>query len=72
MTVIGGLIFTLVCVFGSFALTGGSVIAILEGLPFELLTIVGAAIGAFAMGNSLHVMKATMSGMKSILACSTG
>jgi chemotaxis protein MotA len=68
MTVIGGLLFTLVCVFGSFALTGGSVIAIVEGLPFELLTIVGAAIGSFAMGNSIHVMKATMSGLKSILS----
>ncbi len=67
MTVIGGLLFTLVCVFGSFALTGGSVIAILEGLPFELLTIGGAAIGSFAMANSMHVIKATMGGLKSVV-----
>ena len=68
MTVIGGLLFTLICVFGSFALTGGSVIAIVEGLPFELLTIGGAAIGSFAMANSMHVIKATMGGLKSVVA----
>jgi chemotaxis protein MotA len=64
---IGGLAFTLICVFGSFAMTGGSIIAIVEGLPFELLTILGAALGSFAMANSLHVMKATLGGMKSVL-----
>jgi chemotaxis protein MotA len=65
---VGGLAFTLICVFGSFALTGGSVVAILEGLPFELLTILGAAIGSFAMANSMHVMKATMGGLTSVLS----
>jgi chemotaxis protein MotA len=67
MLAIGGFIFTIICVFGSFALTGGSVVAIMEGLPFELLTIGGAAIGSFALGNSTHVMKATMGGLKSVL-----
>ena len=67
MIVIGGLIFTMLCVFGSFALTGGSVLALGEALPFELVTIGGAAIGAFAMANSLHVMKDTMTGLKSVL-----
>jgi chemotaxis protein MotA len=65
---VGGLAITLICVFGSFALTGGSVVAIVEGLPFELLTIVGAAVGSFVMANSMHVMKATMSGLKSVLS----
>lgn len=64
MTVIGGLVLTLLCVFGSFALTGGSVMAILEGLPFEMLTIGGAAIGSFAISNSMHVIKATLGGIK--------
>ena len=68
MIPVGGLAFTLICVFGSFALTGGSVVAILEGLPFELLTILGAAIGSFAMANSMHVMKATMGGLTSVLS----
>lgn len=67
MIVLGGLVFTLLCVFGSFALSGGSIRAVAEGLPFELLTIGGAAIGSFVMGNSIHVVKATLGGMKSIL-----
>jgi chemotaxis protein MotA len=65
---IGGLLFTLVCVFGGFALSGGSVIAVAKGLPFELLTICGAAAGSFIMANSIHVVRATLSGLKSVLA----
>jgi chemotaxis protein MotA len=64
---IGGLLFTLVCVFGGFALSGGSVSAVMNALPFELLTICGAAIGSFLMANSIHIVKATLSGMKSVL-----
>jgi chemotaxis protein MotA len=64
---IGGLVLTLLCVFGSFALSGGSVAAVMDGLPFELLTIGGAAIGAFAIANSMHVVKATLSGLKNIV-----
>jgi chemotaxis protein MotA len=67
MIVIGGLVFTIICVFGSFALTGGSVLALGEALPFEMLTIGGAAIGAFAMANSMHVIKATVGAMKSVV-----
>jgi chemotaxis protein MotA len=64
---IGGLLFTLVCVFGGFALSGGSVGAVVNGLPFELLTICGAATGSFVMANSVHVVKATLSGLKSVV-----
>jgi chemotaxis protein MotA len=64
---IGGLLFTLVCVFGGFALSGGSISAVMDALPFELLTICGAAIGSFVMANSIHIVKATLSGMKSVL-----
>ena len=67
MIAIGGLLFTLVCVFGGFALSGGSVSAVMNALPFELLTICGAAIGSFLMANSIHIVKATLSGMKSVL-----
>jgi chemotaxis protein MotA len=66
--VLGGLIFTLLCVFGGFALSGGSIRAVADGLPFELLTIGGAATGSFLMANSMNVVKATLRGMKSILA----
>ena len=68
MIAAGGLIFLLVCVFGGFALSGGSLPAVLSAMPFELLTILGAAIGSFAMANSMHVMKATLAGIKKVFA----
>ena len=64
----GGFLFLLVCVFGGFALAGGSIKAILEALPFEMLTIGGSAIGSFAMANSMHVMKASVGGLKKVFA----
>lgn len=63
-----GFVFLLICVFGGFALEGGSLLAVAEALPFEMLTIGGAAIGSFAMANSLHVMKASVSGLKKVLS----
>lgn len=68
MIPIGGFLFLLVCVFGGFALAGGSIKAILEALPFEMLTIGGSAIGSFAMANSMHVMKASFGGLKKVFA----
>ena len=68
MIPVGGFLFLLVCVFGGFALAGGSVKAILEALPFEMLTIGGSAIGSFAMANSMHVMKASVGGLKKVFA----
>ena len=65
---IGGLVFLLVCVFGGFALAGGSIVAVLHAMPFELLTIGGAAIGSFAMANSMHVMKASLGGLKKVFS----
>ena len=64
----GGFLFLLVCVFGGFALAGGSIKAILEALPFEMLTIGGSAIGSFAMANSMHVMKASVGGLKKVFS----
>ena len=68
MIPVGGFLFLLVCVFGGFALAGGSIKAILEALPFEMLTIGGSAIGSFAMANSMHVMKASLGGLKKVFA----
>ena len=68
MIPVGGFLFLLICVFGGFALAGGSVKAILQALPFEMLTIGGSAIGSFAMANSMHVMKASLGGMKKVFA----
>ncbi|MBV8400871.1 MAG: flagellar motor stator protein MotA, partial [Acetobacteraceae bacterium] len=39
MLTIGGLVFLLICVFGSYLLSGGSIGPLMEAIPFELLTI---------------------------------
>ena len=67
MLTFGGLAFLLACVFGSYILSGGSLEPLIEAMPFELLTIGGAAIGTFVMGNSLHDVKHTIAGFKKIL-----
>ena len=63
MLTIGGFVFVLVCVFGSYAISGGSMGALAEALPFELITIGGAAIGTFAMANSVHYIRHTLGGL---------
>jgi chemotaxis protein MotA len=68
MIAAGGFAFLVVCVFGGFAMAGGSIVAILHAMPFELLTIGGAAIGSFAMANSMHVMKASLGGLKKVFS----
>lgn len=67
MLTLGGLAFLLACVFGSFAASGGSLGALFAALPFEMLTIGGAAIGSFVMANSMHDIKHTMSGMAKVM-----
>jgi len=67
MLTIGGLVFLLACVFGSYILSGGSLEPLIEAMPFELLTIGGAAIGTLIMGNSMHDVKHTFGGFLKIL-----
>ncbi|GBQ18900.1 flagellar motor stator protein MotA [Gluconacetobacter sacchari] len=57
MLFIGGLVFSLLCVFGSFVASGGVLAPLLASMPFELLTIMGAATGIFVMANSTGVLK---------------
>lgn len=66
MIPIAALVFLLLCVFGGFAIEGGSLSAIAEAMPFEMLTIGGAAIGSFAVANSMHVIKASLGGLKKV------
>ena len=63
MILIAGLIFAMVCVFGSYILSGGSMEILIEAIPFEMLTIGGAAIGTFVMANSMHDVKHTLGGL---------
>ena len=67
MLTIGGLVFLLICVFGSYLSSGGSLEPLIEAMPFELWTIGGAAMGTFAMANSMHDVKHTMGGFGKIM-----
>jgi chemotaxis protein MotA len=67
MLTLGGLAFALCCVFGSYLLSGGSMEPLIEALPFEMMTIGGAAIGTFLMANSMHDVKHTLKGFGKII-----
>ncbi len=58
MLVILGYIITFGCVFGVFIAHGGNIDVLLEALPFEIVTIGGAALGAFVVNNQPKVLKA--------------
>lgn len=61
MLIFGGLIFLLICVFGTFVIEGGNISVLLEALPFEFITIGGAAMGTLVIANSMHGVKHTLS-----------
>jgi chemotaxis protein MotA len=65
MLVIVGYVIVLVSVFGGYALAGGHLAAMLQ--PVELLMIGGAAVGAFVVGNSAKVLKATLKALPKVL-----
>ena len=67
MLTIGGLVFLFACVFGSYLASGGSMGPLIEAIPFEMLTIGGAAIGTFIMSNSMHDVKHTLAGFGKIM-----
>lgn len=64
MFVLIGLGVLMGCVFGSFVASGGAIGPLVGAMPFELLTILGAAIGSFLMANSMHDVKHTIGGFK--------
>lgn len=55
-----GIVTVLAMVFGGYLAAGGKMAIILHALPFELMIIGGAAVGAFAIGNDGHTIKATV------------
>ncbi|MCQ8277664.1 flagellar motor stator protein MotA [Acetobacteraceae bacterium KSS8] len=67
MFTLAGLGFLLACVFGSFIASGGAIGPLIASMPFELLSILGAAIGTFLMANSMHDIKHTIGGFKKVL-----
>lgn len=60
MIVIVGYVVSMGCIFGVYILHGGNIGVILHALPFELVTIFGGALGAFAVNNQPKVLKATI------------
>lgn len=63
MFVIIGWVLALACVFGVFIIHGGNIGVVLKALPFEMITIFGAALGAFLANNQMKVVKKTMAGL---------
>ena len=63
MFVIIGWAVALGCIFGVYIVHGGNIAVVLKALPFEMTTIMGAAIGAFLANNQMKVIKATISGL---------
>lgn len=55
-----GIVVILVMVFGGFLLHGGNLTPILEAMPFEMIMIGGAAVGAFLLSNDLAAVKQTL------------
>lgn len=54
-----GILLVIGLVFGGYLGAGGSMTIILKALPFEMVMIGGAAIGAFVLGNDLATIKAS-------------
>ena len=67
MFIIIGLVVVLGCVFGSFVASGGAIGPLVSSMPFELLTILGAAVGTFLMANSLGAVKHLPAGIKNAM-----
>jgi chemotaxis protein MotA len=55
-----GIIIIFVMVFGGYVAAGGKLGVILKALPFELMMIGGAAVGAFAVGSDMSTIRHTM------------
>jgi chemotaxis protein MotA len=63
MFVIVGWLLALGCIFGVYIAHGGNIGVILHALPFEMITIFGAALGAFLANNQMKVVKASLKGL---------
>jgi len=60
MIVIVGYAVAMGCIFGVYIFHGGNIGVILTALPYELITIFGGALGAFAVNNQPKVLKAVI------------
>ncbi len=60
MLVIIGYVVCLSCIFGVYIAHGGNISVILHALPFEIITILGGALGAFMVNNQGKVLKSVL------------
>jgi chemotaxis protein MotA len=67
MLVIIGYVVCLGCIFGVYIAHGGNISVILHALPFEIVTIMGGALGAFVVNNQSKVLKATLKTLPTVL-----
>ncbi|GAA6143263.1 flagellar motor stator protein MotA [Hydrogenophaga sp. 5NK40-0174] len=67
MFVVIGFLFSMACIFGVYIGHGGNIGVVLKALPFEMTTILGAALGAFLINNQMKVVKAAFKGMAGCL-----
>lgn len=65
MAVIFGCIVVVVCTFGGYVALGGKLYVLWQ--PFEVVIIVGAAIGAYIISNTRPVLKGTLGAVKASL-----
>jgi chemotaxis protein MotA len=63
-----GIVLLFGLVFGSFIMSGGNMGVIIEAAPHELMAILGAAVAAFLISNSMTVIKATGGGLSKVFA----
>ena len=67
MLVIIGYVVCLGCIFGVYVAHGGNISVILHALPFEIITIMGGALGAFVVNNQGKVLKAVLKTLPTVL-----
>ena len=62
-----GFLIVIVGVFAGYMLAGGHLAPIMKALPYEFMTIGGAAVGAFMVANTSHVIKDTIKGLNCLI-----
>jgi len=63
MFTIIGLVLLFICVFGGYIMAGGIMAPIIKAAPIETFIIVGAAISAMLVGNSMEIFKGAFAGI---------
>jgi chemotaxis protein MotA len=66
MNIILGFVLIAGCVFGAFVWAGGRVEIVTTAAPYELLTVIGASLGAFIVGNSPKVLRRSANAVRRV------